>query len=661
MQGVFVDDAGFSVDPVSTTMRFENFSLAPQSPNVSASTLSLKIPKDLNSISEFTEGTTVTYPYVSWSPRAASTLCNCNSNLWTTATSHSSSTPHSRPSAAEDHNIKNAADGESVGGKFWPSSQDFEVNTDFVELASNAENSSLFGSNSGMMMEGLFCDLKNLSGGVPLQTKGTCGDSWSADDLYSCDEFRMYEFKVRSCMRGRSHDWTECPFAHPGEKARRRDPHRFHYSAIACADFRKGNCKRGDDCEFAHGVFECWLHPARYRTQPCKDGRNCKRRVCFFAHTPEQLRLLPEAAQAAIRNGGSCRTQLSALKACIAQNGSCCGSFDGSSSVQSFCSDSFDGSNVPYDSFGCLVQGLFDGSCSWHDGCHGGSPRIKAAAQLSSFNCSNQGGICCASSQVSSPTSTLFRLTQSPLTLSPPPSPIESPPASPSNWHSTFSHSLSVAAAHGAFRHGQAPSVSRASDSPSPSQSTASQAQALLAAHGQISNSVAGSAGNIPHNSVQRHHMESLNSKPTLAIPNCGQRRLLQTFASAPSSPHSTAPTSTTVVDLVAAVQQLELKGANPMWIQTQAAQAPKTSPLYSSGLSPLRRCSQSVPCTPSGDEEAVEMWDADIIEEEEANMPRVESGRALRAKIYGKLRKDKRLDCVDSFDLGWVNELVKE
>ncbi|MQL72367.1 hypothetical protein Taro_004700 [Colocasia esculenta] len=112
-------------------------------------------------------------------------------------------------------------------------------------------------------------------------------------DAYSCDEFRMYEFKVRRCARGRSHDWTECPYAHPGEKARRRDPRRFRYSGAACPEFRKGGCRRGDACEFAHGVFECWLHPTRYRTQPCKDGTGCRRRVCFFAHTPEQLRVVP--------------------------------------------------------------------------------------------------------------------------------------------------------------------------------------------------------------------------------------------------------------------------------------------------------------------------------------------------------------------------------
>ncbi|GAB4854353.1 hypothetical protein Ancab_022939 [Ancistrocladus abbreviatus] len=112
-------------------------------------------------------------------------------------------------------------------------------------------------------------------------------------DSFACDNFRMFEFKVRKCARGRSHDWTECPFAHPGEKARRRDPRRYLYSGASCPEFRKGSCKKGDSCEYAHGVFESWLHPARYRTQPCKDGSHCKRRVCFFAHSPEQLRLLP--------------------------------------------------------------------------------------------------------------------------------------------------------------------------------------------------------------------------------------------------------------------------------------------------------------------------------------------------------------------------------
>ncbi|XP_072990901.1 zinc finger CCCH domain-containing protein 24 [Typha latifolia] len=112
------------------------------------------------------------------------------------------------------------------------------------------------------------------------------------NSIYATDEFRMFSFKVRPCSRAYSHDWTECPFVHPGENARRRDPRKYHYSCVPCPDFRKGACRRGDMCEYAHGVFECWLHPAQYRTRLCKDGTSCARRICFFAHTNEELRPL---------------------------------------------------------------------------------------------------------------------------------------------------------------------------------------------------------------------------------------------------------------------------------------------------------------------------------------------------------------------------------
>ncbi|OWM91064.1 hypothetical protein CDL15_Pgr023397 [Punica granatum] len=130
---------------------------------------------------------------------------------------------------------------------------------------------------------------------LPYNTSGGGGsDSDDSDsDPYSSDNFRMYDFKVRRCNRSRSHDWTDCPFAHPGEKARRRDPRRYHYSGTVCSEYRRGSCSRGDNCEFSHGVFECWLHPSRYRTEACKDGKNCKRKVCFFAHSQRELRILP--------------------------------------------------------------------------------------------------------------------------------------------------------------------------------------------------------------------------------------------------------------------------------------------------------------------------------------------------------------------------------
>ncbi|XP_028792680.1 zinc finger CCCH domain-containing protein 47-like [Neltuma alba] len=108
--------------------------------------------------------------------------------------------------------------------------------------------------------------------------------------VYGTDEFRMYNFKVKPCSRAYTHDWTECPFVHPGENARRRDPRKYPYSCVPCPEFRKGACQKGDACEYAHGVFESWLHPAQYRTKLCKDEIGCTRKVCFFAHKAEELR-----------------------------------------------------------------------------------------------------------------------------------------------------------------------------------------------------------------------------------------------------------------------------------------------------------------------------------------------------------------------------------
>ncbi|XWS28682.1 hypothetical protein CRYUN_Cryun25bG0092200 [Craigia yunnanensis] len=118
--------------------------------------------------------------------------------------------------------------------------------------------------------------------------------------IYGTDEFRMYTFKVKPCSRAYTHDWTECPFVHPGENARRRDPRKYHYSCVPCPEFRKGSCRQGDNCEYAHGIFECWLHPAQYRTRLCKDETNCTRRVCFFAHKPEELRPLYASTGSAV-------------------------------------------------------------------------------------------------------------------------------------------------------------------------------------------------------------------------------------------------------------------------------------------------------------------------------------------------------------------------
>ncbi|CAN7061469.1 hypothetical protein Bca4012_095390 [Brassica carinata] len=110
------------------------------------------------------------------------------------------------------------------------------------------------------------------------------------EGVYGSDEFRMYSFKVKPCSRAYSHDWTECAFVHPGENARRRDPRKYPYTCVPCPEFRKGSCPKGDSCEYAHGVFESWLHPAQYKTRLCKDETGCARKVCFFAHKREEMR-----------------------------------------------------------------------------------------------------------------------------------------------------------------------------------------------------------------------------------------------------------------------------------------------------------------------------------------------------------------------------------
>ncbi|KAL5054341.1 hypothetical protein RYX36_035023, partial [Vicia faba] len=37
--------------------------------------------------------------------------------------------------------------------------------------------------------------------------------------VFVTGEFRMYSFEVKTCSRGYSRDWTQCPFVHPGENA----------------------------------------------------------------------------------------------------------------------------------------------------------------------------------------------------------------------------------------------------------------------------------------------------------------------------------------------------------------------------------------------------------------------------------------------------------
>lgn len=411
------------------------------------------------------------------------------------------------------------------------------------------------------------------------ETIGNQQETSTDEDIYSCDEFRMYEFKVRRCMRGRSHDWTECPFAHPGEKARRRDPRRFLYSGSACPDFRKGSCRRGDSCEFAHGVFECWLHPSRYRTQICKDGKQCKRRVCFFAHSASQLRLFPQSSPHVYHS------KISSVDA-------------------SRLSHAFDDFSV------------FDEPCSKNVHHH----QLNLCSKLAMANF-------CASSQLSSPTSTLVGHTHSPPPLSPPLSPSESPPNSPSCWNNAFSRRISCLSAsptpldpHFPFSQFQPSTIASAQNN----------CGFLSVPHGPSPLS--------SNSAANRRHFERLGSMPPVSIPPHHTEAFDEQNAS--NEVHSTQD----VNNLIASLQQLEMRHAdegNSQWSSKLPA-----------------HFSRSVPSTPNSRWAGqVEQWDVKTAAE--PSFQRVESGRELRAKIYGKLGKDTSLES-ESPDLGWVNELVK-
>jgi len=54
-----------------------------------------------------------------------------------------------------------------------------------------------------------------------------------------------------------AHDWSSCPYAHPKEKARRRDARVYKYASTPCPESLQGiNCGRGVDCPYAHSVYE---------------------------------------------------------------------------------------------------------------------------------------------------------------------------------------------------------------------------------------------------------------------------------------------------------------------------------------------------------------------------------------------------------------------
>ncbi|VFR00708.1 unnamed protein product [Cuscuta campestris] len=101
-----------------------------------------------------------------------------------------------------------------------------------------------------------------------------------------------YTYKVKRCTVGRRHSWLRCPFYHPEEGKRRRDPNIHSYRHIPCRYYhgRRRVCPRGDNCHYSHGVSETWYHPDRFQTRLCNYGSHCERVFCSFAHSREELR-----------------------------------------------------------------------------------------------------------------------------------------------------------------------------------------------------------------------------------------------------------------------------------------------------------------------------------------------------------------------------------
>jgi hypothetical protein len=134
----------------------------------------------------------------------------------------------------------------------------------------------------------------------------------------------LFVFKVQQCRELVPHDWSQCFYAHPGEKGARRDPRIFIYRPEECAQFKDGGrCRNGDGCKLSHGVWEMGFHPLNFRRSLCRDGANCTRRTCFFAHSDEQIRFMapqriapqPVGGERAARKAGcveapSCLTRM---------------------------------------------------------------------------------------------------------------------------------------------------------------------------------------------------------------------------------------------------------------------------------------------------------------------------------------------------------------
>jgi hypothetical protein len=69
--------------------------------------------------------------------------------------------------------------------------------------------------------------------------QGTTGSHDAGiNPMFKTENFMMYGFKIAMCTKQGRHPWGDCPYAHPTENARRRDPRVFSYGCVECPSYR---------------------------------------------------------------------------------------------------------------------------------------------------------------------------------------------------------------------------------------------------------------------------------------------------------------------------------------------------------------------------------------------------------------------------------------
>lgn len=90
-----------------------------------------------------------------------------------------------------------------------------------------------------------------------LQQEASGGQAPRRRQLYD-DDFMIWVWKIEMCKRTDQHDRKECPYAHPGELARRRHP--SIYQALPCPEARAVSGLLRGCSPTACPLSPVWLH-----------------------------------------------------------------------------------------------------------------------------------------------------------------------------------------------------------------------------------------------------------------------------------------------------------------------------------------------------------------------------------------------------------------